>query len=92
MSICTPSEQSLIYLIDQYPEKVLLAAKDHSPSVIAQFIYEIAKEYNRFYAEVSIFNEQALNLRQFRVILSEQTAKTIKSGMGLLGIVVPDRM
>jgi arginyl-tRNA synthetase len=86
------SERALIYLIDEFPHKIMTAAYDYAPSTIAQYIYELAKEYNRFYAEVSIFNEQDGNCRQFRVVLSEQTAKVIKSGMGLLGIDVPDRM
>ena len=86
------SEQSLIHLIDQFPSKIQLSASEYAPSVIAQYIYELAKEYNRFYAEVSIFNESDQNLRQFRVMLSEQTAKTVSSGMGLLGIDVPERM
>ena len=86
------SERALIYLIDEFPHKIKTAAYDYAPSTIAQYIYELAKEYNRFYAEVSIFNEQDGNCRQFRVVLSEQTAKVIKSGMRLLGIDVPDRM
>jgi len=87
-----PSERALIYLFDEFPGKIQSAALDYAPSTIAQYIYELAKEYNRFYAEVSIFNEPDLNCSQFRVVLSEQTAKIIKSGMGLLGIDVPDRM
>ena len=86
------SERALIYLIDEFPGKILSAAFDYAPSIIAQYTYELAKEYNRFYAEVSIFNEPEANCRQFRVVLSEQTAKIIRSGMGLLGIDVPDRM
>ncbi len=86
------SERALIYLIDEFPHKIKTAAYDYAPSTIAQYIYELAKEYNRFYAEVSIFNEPDDNCRQFRVVLSKQTAKVIKSGMGLLGIDVPDRM
>ncbi|TDI69855.1 MAG: arginine--tRNA ligase, partial [Bacteroidetes bacterium] len=87
-----PSERALIYLFDEFPGKIQSAALDYAPSTIAQYIYELAKEYNRFYAEVSIFNEPDLNCSQFRVVLSQQTAKIIKSGMGLLGIDVPDRM
>jgi arginyl-tRNA synthetase len=86
------SERALIYLIDEFPGKILSAAFDYAPSIIAQYTYELAKEYNRFYAEVSIFNEPDTNCRQFRVVLSQQTAKIIRSGMGLLGIDVPDRM
>lgn len=85
-------ERILIYLLNEYPGKIRSAAQEYAPSIIAQYVYELAKEYNRFYAELSIFNETDPNLRQFRVQLSKQVARTIKSAMGLLGIKVPDRM
>ena len=87
-----PSELMLINLLADYPSRIAIAAKDYAPSVIAQFVYELAKEYNRFYAEVSIFGEPREDLRDLRVLLSSQVARTIKHGMGLLGIQVPDRM
>jgi arginyl-tRNA synthetase len=87
-----PTERSLIYLLNEFPQKIQAAASDYAPSIIAQFVFELAKEYNRFYADVSIFNEPDDNRRQFRVVLSAETAKTIKKGMGLLGIDVPERM
>jgi arginyl-tRNA synthetase len=87
-----PTERTLIYLMADYPHKIQIAALDYSPSVIAQYAFELAKEYNRFYAEVSIFNEPDANHRQLRVVLSSQTAKIIRSAMGLLGIDVPERM
>lgn len=87
-----PSERSLIYLLNEYPSKILAAATDYAPSIIAQFAFDLAKEYNRFYAELSIFNEPDVNRQQFRVVLSAQTAKVIKQAMGLLGIDVPERM
>jgi arginyl-tRNA synthetase len=86
------TEKELIYIIKQYGEKLQLAAKDYSPAVIAQYIYDIAKEYNRFYAEVSIFNEADIEKMKFRVGLSALAAQTIKVSMGLMGINVPDRM
>ncbi len=86
------TEKDLIYTLGQYPEKLKLAADSYAPSIVAQFVYDIAKEYNRFYTEVSIFNEADENLQKFRVALSMLTAETIKVGMGLLGINVPDRM
>ena len=64
----------------------------YAPSVIGQFAYELAKTYNRFYTEVSIFQETDQQARSFRIALSGQVAKTIKKAMGLLGIQVPDRM
>ena len=82
----------MIYTLGQYPEKLKLAAEQYAPSVLAQFVYDLAKKYNRFYTEVSIFNEEDENLQRFRVALSMLTAQTIKVSMGLLGINVPDRM
>lgn len=86
------TEKDLIYAISQYSEKLDLAANEYSPAVIAQYVYDIAKEYNRFYAEVSIFSEVDLEKRKFRVGLSALAAQTIKVNMSLLGINVPNRM
>ena len=81
-----------IYLLSQFGDKVAEAAKEHSPAVIGQYIYDLAKEYNRFYAELSIFNEQDESAMRFRIAYSALVADVIKRGMGLLGINVPDRM
>ena len=86
------TERDLIYAISQYPEKLALAANEYSPAVVAQYVYDIAKEYNRFYAEVSIFSEDNVEKRKFRVGLSALAAETIKVNMNLLGINVPNRM
>ena len=86
------TEKELIQLLSQYPEKLQQAADQYSPAIIAQFVYDVAKQYNRLYTELSIFNESDDLLQQFRVALSAMTAETIKIGMGLLGIEVPERM
>lgn len=86
------TELPIVFLLNQYPEIVAEAAKNYSPSLIAQFAYDLAKEYNRFYTEVSIFKEGNENLLKFKVAFSYTVARTIKSAMGLLGIRVPDRM
>lgn len=86
------TEKELIQAIGVYSEKVSLAAAEYSPSIIGQYVYDIAKQYNRFYTEVSIFNEDDTEKRKFRVALSALTAQTIKLCMGLLGIEVPERM
>lgn len=85
-------EKDLIYALGQYPEKLKVAAETYSPAILAQYVYDLAKDYNRFYAELSIFNESDKALQQFRVALSALTAQTIKVSMGLMGITVPDRM
>lgn len=86
------SEQALIILLNDFKEKIRLAGNEYSPAVVAQYLFDLAKEYNRFYAELPIFNESDDQLQAFRIALSAQVARTIKSGMKLLGIVVPDKM
>jgi arginyl-tRNA synthetase len=86
------SETGLILLLNDFEKKIKLAAEELSPSVIAQYLFDLAKEYNRFYADVPIFHEKDLGIQTFRVALSSMTAKTIKKGMSLLGIAVPERM
>ena len=86
------TESEVIAILAGYEKVVAEAAGLYAPSVIGQYAYELAKAYNRFYTEVSIFQEtdpQALN---FRIALSKQVAQKIKKAMGLLGIQVPDRM
>ncbi|MBD3629146.1 arginine--tRNA ligase [Cyclobacterium sp.] len=86
------TEQSLVFLLADYENKIALAAEELSPAVITQYLFDLAKEYNRFYAELPIFSETKAEVQAFRVGLSAQVAKTIKSGMGLLGIDVPQKM
>ncbi|MDA0197090.1 MAG: arginine--tRNA ligase [Bacteroidetes bacterium] len=85
-------ERELIRLLSEYPLKVREAGENYSPSVIAQYVYDLAKEYNRFYAELSIFGEEDQNIVSFRVALSGAVTQVIKKGMTLLGIIVPERM
>ena len=87
-----PAERELIVLLNEFPTKVMLAAEEYSPSVLAQYAYDLAKAYNRFYTEVSIFGEADAALVAFRVTLSTTVAQTIRRAMGLLGIDVPERM
>ncbi|MEO9968091.1 MAG: arginine--tRNA ligase [Reichenbachiella sp.] len=86
------TESDLIFLLSELPNRIKAAAEDYLPSVIAQYVYDLAKEYNKFYAEFSIFGEQEASVTAARVALSAQVAKNIKYGMSLLGIHVPDRM
>ncbi|MBS4072098.1 MAG: arginine--tRNA ligase [Algoriphagus sp.] len=86
------SETGLIQLLNEFDRKIKMAADDYSPSIIAQYLFDLAKEYNRFYADLPIFHEKDLSIQAFRVALSAHTAKTIKRGMSLLGIQVPERM
>jgi arginyl-tRNA synthetase len=86
------SESALIFLLNDFEKKIKQAGEDYAPSIMAQYLFDLAKEYNRFYADLPIFNEDDTNILTFRVALSSLTAQTIKKGMSLLGIAVPDRM
>lgn len=86
------SERELIVILNEFDKKIQVAGEEFSPSVIAQYMFDLAKEYNRFYAELPIFNERDEKVQSFRIALSSLTAKTIRRGMQLLGIKVPDRM
>lgn len=86
------AERDLIIILNDFEKKIRQAGDEFSPALLAQYLFDLAKEYNRFYADLSIFNESDNKVQAFRVALSSLTAKTIKSGMKLLGINVPDRM
>jgi len=85
-------EREVLYQINDFANKIKEAANEISPSVIAKYAYDLAKEYNKFYAEISIFNETDQDLLRFRVMFSYLVARIIKDAMGLLGIEVPKRM
>ncbi|UII29925.1 arginine--tRNA ligase [Fulvivirga ulvae] len=87
-----PIEKNVIYLLNDYTGKVKEAGTNYSPDIIAQYVYDLAKEYNRFYQEVSIFNEEDQQALKFRIAFSKVVAETINKAMGLLGISVPERM
>ncbi len=85
-------EKELIKLIEQYPEVIQNAASHYSPAIIANYTYDLVKEYNSFYQSVSILGEEDLGIKIFRVRLSKTVGETIRSSFKLLGIAVPDRM
>ena len=87
-----PKEIDLIKRIYFFPEVVSDAGQDLNPSVIANYCYELAKEFNQFYHDYSIMNAEGENIKKFRLLLSEVVVRTIATGMGLLGIDVPERM
>lgn len=87
-----PAEIALISLLHEYPKRVKEAGELYSPAIIAQYAFELAKEYNRFYADLPIFGEEDKVKLALRVALSSAVADTLKKAMGLLGIQVPDRM
>lgn len=85
-------EKDLIVLLHRFPQAVQDAGENYSPAEIANYVYEVAKEYNRFYQEVPIFQEENLDVLKSRLLLSQVTGQTIKTAMYLLGIDVPERM
>jgi arginyl-tRNA synthetase len=86
------SEQELIFLLGNYKSKIQEAAAQFAPSVIAQYTYDLAKQFNKFYNELSILNEENVDSRNIRLNLASLTGETIKASLALLGIVAPERM
>ena len=85
-------EISLIQHLADYPSVVAEAGRSYSPALIANYVYDLVKEYNQFYHDYSILNESDASVRALRLALSTEVARVVKSGMSLLGIEVPERM
>ena len=85
-------EVSLIQALAAFPAVVAQAGKEYSPSLIANYTYELVKEYNQFYHDFSILKEENADLKNMRLVLSANVAKVIKTAMSLLGIKVPEKM
>jgi arginyl-tRNA synthetase len=85
-------EKELLKQIELYPEVIQNAAQNHSPALIANYTYELVREYNSFYQAVPILGEENIEKKIFRVQLSKKVADTIASSFSLLGINVPERM
>ncbi|MCR6508596.1 arginine--tRNA ligase [Bacteroides sp. KH569_7] len=85
-------EEGLIQMVADFAAIVKQAGEDYSPSIIANYTYDLVKEYNQFYHDFSILREENEAVKIFRLALSENVAKVVRLGMGLLGIEVPDRM
>jgi arginyl-tRNA synthetase len=85
-------EKELIKQVQLFPEVIQSAAENHSPALIANYTYDLVKEFNSFYQNVSILGEDNLDKKVFRVQLSNSVSQVIKNAFGLLGISVPERM
>ena len=85
-------EEGLIQMVADFAATVKQAGEDYSPSIIANYTYDLVKEYNQFYHDFSILREENEALKIFRIALSANVAKVVRLGMGLLGIEVPSRM
>lgn len=88
----TVKEENLIQMLSDYAVVVQQAGDEYNPALIANYVYDLVKEYNQFYHDFSILKEENAALKDFRLVLSRNVGKVVKSGMALLGIDVPDRM
>jgi arginyl-tRNA synthetase len=85
-------EKVLVRILYFYPETVQMAGQERNPALIANYCYDLAREFNQFYHDYSINSAETEELRKFRLLLSKTVARTLASGMDLLGIEVPERM
>lgn len=85
-------EEGLIQMVANFAQVVKEAGETYSPACIANYTYDLVKEYNQFYHDFSILRESDEKLKVFRLVLSTNVAKVVKEGMALLGIEVPERM
>jgi arginyl-tRNA synthetase len=92
VSALEPSERSVIFMINNYINKLNEAAREYSPAIVANFAFDLAKEYNQFYQSIPIFNETDPAKLKFRIAFSLVVADVLKKSMRLLGINVPERM
>ncbi|MBN1159319.1 MAG: arginine--tRNA ligase [Bacteroidales bacterium] len=85
-------EKNMLLLVHDFPSVIEDAARAYNPSLIANFTYELVREYNQFYHDFSILREKNTEKRNFRMALSEVVARVVRNNMGLLGIEMPERM
>ncbi|MCQ2084182.1 MAG: arginine--tRNA ligase [Bacteroidaceae bacterium] len=92
MAAISEKETGLVQMLNSFPDVVSQAAVDYNPSVIANYCYDLAKEFNQFYHDFSIMHEPDLTLKSMRLVLASCVGKVLRNGMGLLGIEMPERM
>ena len=85
-------ECAIIRMLNEFPAIIKQAGTDYSPSGIANYTYDLAKEYNQFYHDYSILREENESVKAFRILLTRNVGKVIKTAMNILGIDVPERM
>jgi len=85
-------EKNLLRLIHEFPAVLADAGETFNPSLIANFMFELVKEYNQFYHDYSILKEEDPEIRKFRLVLSRVVSGIVKNGMELLGVEMPERM
>ncbi len=87
-----PKEESIIQMLSSYPDKIKEGGDAHSPAIIANYAYELAKEFNQYYHDTTILKEENSDVRDQRLALIETIAKVLTKAMNILGITLPDRM
>jgi arginyl-tRNA synthetase len=87
-----PAERQVVFLLNIFPAKIQEAAREYSPAVIANYAFDLAKEFNQFYQSIPIFAEADESKVKFRLALSGVSGLVLKKSMGMLGIQVPDKM
>lgn len=90
--VLSDKEQNLIQLLAKLPDVVKEAGATYSPALLANYSYDLAKEFNQFYHDFSILKEEDATLKNFRLLLAKECAEAIKNAMCMLGIEMPDRM
>jgi arginyl-tRNA synthetase len=91
-TLIEPQEKELLVALLDYPGVVQKAAEEYDPSLVANFSYDLAKKYHRFWHDLSVFNADTVEARAFRLTLSRAVGQVLKSSMGLLGVEMPERM
>ena len=91
-SIELEAEKEVIVLLADFPKKVEEAGRTYSPAVIANYVFDLCKEFNRYYAKVPLFKDEGKEFLSARLAFCETVAKVIKTSMNLLGVEVPERM
>jgi arginyl-tRNA synthetase len=87
-----PVEKEILKLLSQFPSLIYQAGENYSPAAIANYVYDLSKEYNQFYQEIPVLKEEDKFIRLMRLRLSLFTGEVIKKATWLLGIEVPERM
>ncbi|MGM9736820.1 MAG: arginine--tRNA ligase [Candidatus Cryptobacteroides sp.] len=88
----SPKEARIIKILNSYPSKVAEAGAAYSPAIIANYAYDLAKEFNQYYHDTRILQEENMEVRQFRLVLIQTVAEVLVKAMDILGIQLPDRM
>ncbi|MDP3453751.1 MAG: arginine--tRNA ligase [Bacteroidales bacterium] len=85
-------EIEIVKLLNLFPERIREAGREHSPAIIANYAYELAKEFNQYYHEVSILKEEDISVKSQRLVLIDTISAVLRKAMGILGISLPERM